>query len=210
MKNCGSCANYEETRLHGIICSKTGQPAGYLQVKPCWVEKVTDTDAMKEKQKSGSVRGPLPMGRRPQFPNIEDENGQVLKHCRICGEYKPIDDFPRNRSHKDGHGSECRTCHNKATMDANRRRREARKAAEAKRAAEGKKAEPLPARERCEGTVLDGGIDWESFRLETAKDILCASDLPTVCLLDESIMEKRCRLAVKWADELIRQLREGK
>lgn len=53
----------------------------------------------------------------------------VSKRCRICGEYKPIEEFYKNHTHKDGHGNECRVCNNQKTMEAARRRRAAKKAA---------------------------------------------------------------------------------
>ncbi|HEU5266425.1 MAG TPA: endonuclease VII domain-containing protein [Jatrophihabitans sp.] len=36
-----------------------------------------------------------------------------LKWCPECGEVKPLDDFPRNRSQRRGRGSYCKPCHNK-------------------------------------------------------------------------------------------------
>lgn len=128
MKNCGSCAEYANTPLHGIICRETGQPVGYLQVRPCWREKAAGAD---DNDKEETVQAPAKRrgGRKPKFPNrVDPETGAVLKHCAICGEYKPIDDFPTNRTHKDGHGSECKICHNKATVEAGRRRRAAKRA----------------------------------------------------------------------------------
>lgn len=32
------------------------------------------------------------------------------RHCRLCGETKPIQDFPRHRARKDGIGSACLAC----------------------------------------------------------------------------------------------------
>lgn len=34
-----------------------------------------------------------------------------LKECRKCGETKPLGEFYRDRSRKDGRGSRCRECH---------------------------------------------------------------------------------------------------
>jgi hypothetical protein len=35
-----------------------------------------------------------------------------VKRCPDCGEWKPNDQFPRNRSTKDGRGAYCKPCHN--------------------------------------------------------------------------------------------------
>ena len=35
-----------------------------------------------------------------------------MKRCPSCGETKPFDEFPRNRSVKDGHAVYCKPCHN--------------------------------------------------------------------------------------------------
>lgn len=34
------------------------------------------------------------------------------KICRICGEEKPITDFPKNNLYKDGYDTRCRCCRN--------------------------------------------------------------------------------------------------
>ena len=34
------------------------------------------------------------------------------KRCPDCGVTKSLDDFPRNRSMRDGHGAYCKPCHN--------------------------------------------------------------------------------------------------
>ena len=42
-----------------------------------------------------------------------DETGPDSKRCPSCGEHKPIDEFPRNRSTRDGRGAYCKPCHNR-------------------------------------------------------------------------------------------------
>ncbi len=34
-----------------------------------------------------------------------------MKRCSDCGELKPLDDYHRSSSHKDGHTSQCKVCH---------------------------------------------------------------------------------------------------
>jgi hypothetical protein len=36
----------------------------------------------------------------------------VKKRCRDCGQWKPLDEFPRNRNSKDGRHTYCKPCHN--------------------------------------------------------------------------------------------------
>jgi Recombination endonuclease VII len=35
-----------------------------------------------------------------------------MKRCRDCGEFKPLDEFPRNKNCKDGRHPYCKPCHN--------------------------------------------------------------------------------------------------
>lgn len=49
-------------------------------------------------------------------------------------------------------------------------------------------------------------VDWDAFRMEAAKDILCS--LLNAGMLDK--WENLARTAIKGADELIKQLRDGK
>jgi hypothetical protein len=35
---------------------------------------------------------------------------QVYKRCPKCGKYKPLEDFYKNRSRKDGHSCYCKVC----------------------------------------------------------------------------------------------------
>lgn len=49
-------------------------------------------------------------------------------------------------------------------------------------------------------------MDWEKFRAETAAAII-ASEAGTMSSMDVQYAEKRCRTAIAWADELIKQLK---
>lgn len=72
----------------------------------------------------------LPFGRRPKHPSYVDENtGETMKWCRLCQQFKPITDFHLNKTSKDGHSSECKTCHNARTVEDQRKRIAAKKAA---------------------------------------------------------------------------------
>lgn len=39
------------------------------------------------------------------------------KVCLECGQAKPLGEFPRNQSARDGHGSRCKPCHNKRNRE---------------------------------------------------------------------------------------------
>ena len=159
MKNCGSCAFYSDTRLNGIICQKSGKPVGFLQEKPCF-EPLSEVAAPPRSAGSSEKVETMPgsrMGRPARYPNKYDhEKGRVLKHCACCGEYKPLDEFPKNKTHKDGHASECKVCHNKMTLESQKKRRAAMKArkeaaapeAPAPAAAPVKAPEPKPTPEK--------------------------------------------------------------
>ena len=158
MKNCGSCAFYSDTRLNGIICQKSGKPVGFLQEKPCF-EPLSEVAAPPRSAGSSEKVETMPgsrMGRPARYPNKYDhEKGRVLKHCACCGEYKPLDEFPKNKTQNDGHASECKVCHNKMTLESQKKRRAAMKArkeaavpeAPAAAAATVKASEPKPTPE---------------------------------------------------------------
>lgn len=130
-KICGTCAYYRDTALHGIICGKTKKPCGYLHEKDCWT-------ALEEKPEPMPEPTPTPEpkrrrgGRVSRHPNYVDrETGHTMKWCTKCNQYKPIDDFPNNKSRKDGHAGECKICHNAWTLEYQRKRAAARKAKKA-------------------------------------------------------------------------------
>ena len=52
-------------------------------------------------------------------------------------------------------------------------------------------------------------VDWDAFRREAAKDILCAI-IPLDWVAANDTKEKMCGLSIVIADELIKQLKEGK
>lgn len=52
-----------------------------------------------------------------------------MKACTRCGQIRPLDEFEKDKRHKDGRGSRCRVCIRKHVSDwakANRERRNAR------------------------------------------------------------------------------------
>lgn len=128
MNVCGKCRHYDNAGTHGTACAVTGNPVGYLWERGCFQERTNEKNQNTMTQEKIGQGNPCERrrGRRKANENrVDPETGATLKYCRVCGEYKPIDEFPANRTHKDGHGSECRVCHNKATSEAVRRRRAA-------------------------------------------------------------------------------------
>lgn len=119
---------------------ETGKPVGFLQERPCW-KPICEVVApcQSEAAAPAETKPEKRMGRPARFPNkFDHETGKVLKHCRCCGEYKPLEAFPKNKTHNDGHASECKACHNVQTLESARKRRAAlaaKKAAAAEAAA---------------------------------------------------------------------------
>lgn len=133
MNICGHCAHYANVGgLHGIICMKTGKPAGYLQTKTCFEAKNTKThetmtqeNNTKQEETCTSRRG-----RQKEHPNyVDKETGLTMKWCTGCHQYKPIDEFHANSTHLDGHSFDCKECHNAMSNKYNRRRAAEKKAA---------------------------------------------------------------------------------
>lgn len=116
---CMNCRHYLTMRNGDVFCAKSNKPAAALAERPCFESRAEQAPAAETTVAKGNHGG----GRKAAFPNrTNPETGQVEKHCRVCGEYKPIESFPHNRTHNDGHASECKECHNRLTVESNRRR----------------------------------------------------------------------------------------
>ena len=123
---CMKCRHYLIMRNGDVFCAKSNKPAAALAEKPCFEPRMEQAPAAETTVAKGNHGG----GRKAAFPNrTNPETGQVEKHCRVCGEYKPIEAFPHNRTHNDGHASECKECHNRLTVENLRRRRAEKRAA---------------------------------------------------------------------------------
>jgi len=74
----------------------------------------------------------LPPDRNQPVMDSATKESVTAKRCRICQLTKPLDDFHRHSSSKDGHRSECKPCHceevrryareNRAKVNASRKR----------------------------------------------------------------------------------------
>ena len=89
-------------------------------------------------------------GRRADHPTyVDKDTGVTMKWCRACKQYKPIDEFHRNKANKDGHEFDCKVCHN-ARVTAQHARKRAEKKAQ-------KEAEiQIPA---TQGGLLEQAVD---------------------------------------------------
>lgn len=68
-------------------------------------------------------------GRRATHPTyIDKDTGITMKWCKVCNQYKPIDEFHRNKANKDGHEFDCKVCHNARVTEGHRRKRAEKKA----------------------------------------------------------------------------------
>ena len=52
-------------------------------------------------------------------------------------------------------------------------------------------------------------MDWEKFRAETAAAIIAAEAGTMYTSMDVQYAKVRCKTAIAWADELIKQLKEA-
>ena len=122
-KVCGTCADYNKCGTGEITCKETGKPVGFLWVKECWKEKPVDASQHVQSTEKKS------RGKRSKYPPVIDpETGQIIgKRCRICGVYKPLEEFYKDKSRKDGHSCECKPCHDKMCAEAGRKYRAAKK-----------------------------------------------------------------------------------
>lgn len=63
---------------------------------------------------------------------------------------------------------------------------------------------------RADDLIIDEPVDWSYFRREAAKEILAGMLSHQRILYDESLRPAHVRMAISYADELIKQLRDGK
>lgn len=135
---CMNCRQDLTMRNGDVFCAKSNKPAAALAEKPCFEARAEKAPAADPAPTPAVAKRPSGRGRKSEFPSrTNPETGQVEKHCRVCGEYKPIEAFPHNRTHNDGHASECKECHNRMTMENVLRRRAEKMAA--------REASPAPA-----------------------------------------------------------------
>ena len=132
MSQCKDCRFYKMT-YDGPYCHKNPRPVPVSPInsKDCFEEPVpiqepaaiNETPSVaneaKPKRKGGRIR---------EHQNYVDENGVTMKWCRMCKQYKPIDEFYKKSGTPDGHAYECRPCR---TAHQRKKREEKRQNAQA-------------------------------------------------------------------------------
>ena len=134
MSQCKDCRFYKMT-YDGPYCHKNPRPVPVSPInsKDCFEEPVpveepaaiNDTPSVaneaKPKRKGGRIR---------EHQNYVDENGVTMKWCRMCKQYKPIDEFYKKSGTPDGHAYECRPCrtaHQRKKREENRKNKPVRR-----------------------------------------------------------------------------------
>lgn len=127
MNYCKDCKHYAVHRTDGPQCTK-GKGKATSPISSCdeFDEAAGSGDAEvpsilagvpdKSVQEEPVVEPAKPekkrRGRKRAHENYEDENGVLMKWCRICQQYKPAEDFYRKTGTPDGYAYECKECHN--------------------------------------------------------------------------------------------------
>jgi hypothetical protein len=62
-----------------------------------------------------------PAGRRAFFVVTPRPYDDGMKRCPDCGEWKPRDEFPRNKATRDGFAAYCKPCHNARGKESKQR-----------------------------------------------------------------------------------------
>ena len=129
MSQCKDCRFYKMT-YDGPYCHKNPRPmpVSPINSKDCFEEPAPTAEDLgksvaKEivKQVSDNIEKPKRRGGRPRaHQNYVDENGVTMKWCRMCQQYKPLDEFYRKSGTPDGHAYECKSCR----TDHQRKKRE--------------------------------------------------------------------------------------
>ena len=119
MNQCKDCRFYKMT-YDGPYCNKNPRPVPVSPInsKDCFEEPAPTAEELgksvvKEivKQISDNIEKPKRKGGRiREHQNYVDENGVTMKWCRMCKQYKPIDEFYKKSGTPDGHAYECKTC----------------------------------------------------------------------------------------------------
>ena len=128
MSQCKDCRFYKMT-YDGPYCHKNPRPVPVSPInsKGCFEEPVpiqepaaiNETPSVaneaKPKRKGGRIR---------EHQNYVDENGVTMKWCRMCQQYKPLDEFYHKSGTPDGHAYECKSCrtaHQRKKREENRK-----------------------------------------------------------------------------------------
>ncbi|MBR4817626.1 MAG: hypothetical protein IKZ72_03180 [Bacteroidales bacterium] len=135
MNQCKDCRFYKMT-YDGPYCHKNPRPVPVSPIssKDCFEEPVPVQGPAAPVNTSGesqAVQKPKRKGGRPRsHQNYVDGNGVTMKWCRMCQQYKPLDEFYHKSGTPDGHAYECKKCrteHQRKKREENRNGKPARR-----------------------------------------------------------------------------------
>ena len=173
MSYCKECKHYVEHRLDGPTCTKgRPRPVSPIAKYDCFEERpgagdaevqsilasVPDNTVKKEARPAGRRAG-----RKKEHENYVDENGVLMKWCRMCRQFKPASEFYKKAGTPDGYAYDCKKCRTQVQKNYRDRKR----AKEVDMARRLKKAEklmepdpdPVVNPEKDEGQVSARDID---------------------------------------------------
>ena len=142
MNYCKECKHYVVHRVDGPQCTKgKGRPTSPISTCDDFEEPAGAGDADvpsilagvpdKTVQEEPVAEAPKPekkrRGRKKEHENYEDENGVLMKYCRVCKQYKPAEEFYRKTGTPDGYAYECKACRTKHQRDKRAELRAGRK-----------------------------------------------------------------------------------
>lgn len=186
---CKDCKYYKSNSVDGPYCTKSTKPrpVSPLRKMDCFVEPSGDDEvaailaSVPDKSvEEAPVEKPKHRGGRPKtHPNYEDENGVTMKWCRMCQQYKPLDEFGKKSSAADGHTYECKKC----KVDHQLKKRD-----------EKRQSRPAPARKKQPEVILE---------MEEKKDPVLGwvarEDKVTDTYLKVPVLNPSCAVEVKVA-----------
>jgi len=128
MNQCKDCRFYKMT-YDGPYCHKNPRPVPVspITTKDCFEEPspVQEPTVIKDSPSVANEAKPKRRVGRPRaHQNYVGENGVTMKWCRMCQQYKPLDEFYMKSGTPDGHAYECKSCrtaHQRKKREENRK-----------------------------------------------------------------------------------------
>ncbi len=106
-KNCRDCG--EEKPLDDFPPNESGRLGRASYCRPC-------INVRHDRYREAKRTSP-----RTRHRNAEPPRARTVKWCPDCGQEKPVSDFGRNKSSRDGFTGYCRPCHNRRVRDSRMR-----------------------------------------------------------------------------------------
>lgn len=133
MSYCKECRHYVEHRVDGPTCMKgRPRPVSPIAKYDCFEERpgagdaevqsilasVPDNTVKKEARPAGRRAG-----RKKEHENYVDENGVLMKWCRMCRQFKPASEFYKKAGTPDGYAYDCKKCRTQVQKNYRDRKR---------------------------------------------------------------------------------------